>query len=133
MEYIHFSQPIPREGPLAWLGVGVSIFSIILLTTSMWVAKNQTGAQKTRYMSMYIATTGPYRHVRHPGYLSVILYVMGIALSLSSLIAWAALAMTIGFSIICIRKDEENLEKFYAEKFIGYKVQTPWILLPGLL
>lgn len=131
-EYVHFSQPIPRDGLLAWLGIAISISSIILLTISLWVVGRSISIWKNHPMDAYLITNGPYQYIRHPGYLSVIIFVLGIALSLSSLIAGAAVMITIGYSLFRIYRDEEKLQNFYRESFLDYKTRTPWILLPGL-
>ncbi len=131
-EYIHFFQPFPRDSLMAWLGVIVSILSIHLLVLSMWTAGNLYGIRKNLTSDAYLITSGPYRYVRHPGYLSGVLFLMGIALALSSLIAWAAFGIATAFVIFRIRKDEQKLEEDYCEDIRKLKVRPHWRLLPGI-
>lgn len=131
-EYTHFIQPLPRNGLLAWVGVTVSVFSVFLLTAAMWMAGNLYGIRRNDAGDTYLVSGGPYRYVRHPGYLSGVLFIMGIALSLSSLIAWFAFVLVTAYSIFRIRKDEEKLEQMFTEAFTNYRVRTRWMLLPGI-
>ena len=131
-EYTHFIQPLPRDGLLAWVGVTVSVFSVFLLTMAMWKAGNLYGIRRNQAGDTYLVSGGPYRYVRHPGYLSGVLFIMGIALSLSSLIAWFAFVLATAYSIFRIRKDEEKLEQIFTEAFTNYRVRTRWMLFPGI-
>ena len=131
-EYVHMTQPIPRDGWLSWLGIAVCILSIGLITLSMWMAGNLYGIRKNHFSSEYVLISGPYRYVRHPGYLGVILFVLGTALMLSSLIAWAAFVITVITSTINIRNDEENLAKILINSPQVFGSRPRWMLLPGI-
>jgi protein-S-isoprenylcysteine O-methyltransferase Ste14 len=131
-EYLHFNSPIPRDGWLSWIGVGVIILSMILLTTTMWVNGGFLDIRSMVEKEYYFVTKGPYRYVRYPGYLSVLLFMAGCALCLSSLMAWAALIITLLFSLYQIRQDEQQMQKIYANRFLKIKNRAHWVLIPGI-
>jgi len=69
-------------------------------------------------------TTGPYRLVRHPGYLGFILSVMGIALALGSLAALACEIIAVGFILWRIRREEAMLAERFGEEYRQYARKT---------
>jgi protein-S-isoprenylcysteine O-methyltransferase Ste14 len=78
-----------------------------------------------------VATTGPYKYVRHPGYASTFLYYPGAALSLGS--AWALLPAALIIVLIVIRTMLED--KTLQKELPGYKAYTEKVkyrLIPGI-
>jgi protein-S-isoprenylcysteine O-methyltransferase Ste14 len=79
----------------------------------------------------HVITTGPYAFVRHPGYVSGALLVVGIALALGSL--WALLPAALVGVVLVIRT---NLEDATLQRelpgYAGYaaRVRSKWI--PGV-
>ncbi|MCG8430771.1 MAG: isoprenylcysteine carboxylmethyltransferase family protein, partial [Candidatus Omnitrophica bacterium] len=77
----------------------------------------------------YVITTGPYRFVRHPGYLSVICTWIGFSVMVGS---WIALLSTaIPSAVMIIRTIRED--RFLQEQLTGYKEycrKVRWRLMP---
>jgi protein-S-isoprenylcysteine O-methyltransferase Ste14 len=78
-----------------------------------------------------VATGGPYRYIRHPGYLSVFLIYPGAALALGS--AWALIpaALIIVLTVIRTALEDKTLQK----ELPGYKeyaVKVKYRLIPGI-
>jgi protein-S-isoprenylcysteine O-methyltransferase Ste14 len=59
---------------------------IILQSAAMWTLRGFYTVRLGVKSGQRLVTTGPYRRVRHPGYLSYIISILGIGLALSSLI-----------------------------------------------
>ncbi len=78
-----------------------------------------------------VVTGGPYRWVRHPGYLGTILVPLGAAFLLGS--PWALAPAGLSAVVFIIRTWLED--RTLAAELPGYKAyteQTRWRLLPGL-
>jgi protein-S-isoprenylcysteine O-methyltransferase Ste14 len=80
-----------------------------------------------------LVTSGLYRVVRHPGYFSLALGFLGIALSFSQLVpSIICVAVPVAALLYRIRVEEGILENAYGEQYRAYKVRTrmivPWIL-----
>lgn len=129
-EYAHFSGPIPRDGPLAWLGLALFAAGIVLQAAAFRALRGLYTSRLGVQPGHRLITAGPYRLVRHPGYLSNLLCLAGIGLALSSL---AGLALTLFVVPLIVRRigsEEEMLAGEFGEAYERYRQQTRWRLLP---
>jgi len=78
-----------------------------------------------------VITFGPYRFLRHPGYLAMLIAVPASALSVGS---WLALIPAFAFSAVIIRRTA--LEDWYLSQelpgYLGYTESVRYRLLPGI-
>jgi protein-S-isoprenylcysteine O-methyltransferase Ste14 len=103
------------------------------LTLRIWAAR-VLGAFYTRTLRtnarQRLVTDGPYRLVRHPGYLGNLLLWLGAAIATANGFAAAAIALTIGRAYRArIVAEEAMLAEAFAEDYPAYAVHT-WRLLP---
>ncbi|HNX91057.1 MAG TPA: isoprenylcysteine carboxylmethyltransferase family protein [Candidatus Omnitrophota bacterium] len=78
-----------------------------------------------------LITDGPYRFIRHPRYLGIIIFMLGISLVFCSL-AGILLVSLISIVLLGRIKDEEDLlSKEFPEKWSAYKTRS-WRLFPFL-
>ena len=78
-----------------------------------------------------VVTAGPYRYVRHPGYLGGLLSILGTPLLLGSL--WGVLPVLFYIAALVTRTELED--RTLQEQLPGYheySTQTPYRLLPGI-
>lgn len=78
-----------------------------------------------------VIDSGPYRIVRHPGYASALLLLLGMALVLGS--AWALVPALLGAVGLVVRTALED--RFLSERLDGYqdyRRRTPFRLIPGV-
>jgi protein-S-isoprenylcysteine O-methyltransferase Ste14 len=96
-----------------------------------FLGKNLTDTVVTRAQHTLI-TDGPYRYVRHPFYLVLLVGASGVTL-LTARWIFAPLALA-AFTLLVIRcrKEEENLELRFGDDYRAYRRRTP-AFLPGLL
>lgn len=74
---------------------------------------------------------GPYRWVRHPGYLGAMLFDLGAPLALQS--AWAFLPALLTVGAICLRTAlEDKMLQAGLAGYANYARQVRYRLLPGL-
>lgn len=78
-----------------------------------------------------VCDTGPYRRVRHPGYLGLVASTLAFPLVLGS--TWAAPLSALAAALLVVRTSLED--RFLRENLAGYAayaLRTRWRLLPGL-
>lgn len=78
-----------------------------------------------------VVTDGPYRYVRHPGYLGMILLALGTPLTLGS--SWALLPGALGAGLVVVRTVLED--RALRDELPGYADYARWVryrLVPGV-
>jgi protein-S-isoprenylcysteine O-methyltransferase Ste14 len=123
-EYAHFVGPISRDGPLAWAGLVLFATGIALQAAAMWALRGLYTVRLGMQPGHRLVTSGPYRLLRHPGYLSYILSMTGIGLAMSSLIGLGLAVLIVPFLLRRIEHEEEMLAAEFGEKYRTYKQQT---------
>jgi protein-S-isoprenylcysteine O-methyltransferase Ste14 len=108
------SMPLPIA--VRWVGVGLGVLSGLLLTwTFVNLGKNLTDTVVTRKEATLV-TTGPYRWVRHPFYLSFALGILANALVAAN---WFFLACgAAAFTLLAFRtriEEAKLIERFGVE------------------
>ena len=130
-EHLRFGRPLLAQSALLVIagvlvglaGVGLMLSAIILMIR---IAKSTVMPWDP---SQHLVVAGPYRHLRNPMILGVILLLLGEALILSSYgIAILALAFFILNTIYFIYVEEPRLEKQFGEAYRHYTVHVPrWL------
>jgi len=79
----------------------------------------------------YLVTRGPYRFVRHPGYLAMLLAMPATAIALGS---WLALIPALAYSvvIVCRTIAEDHFLKENLNGYTDYAANVRYRLAPGL-
>ncbi|MBN1264167.1 MAG: isoprenylcysteine carboxylmethyltransferase family protein [Anaerolineales bacterium] len=118
--------------PWQWLGLLLAIGGQALVTWgmvanayfSMVVRMQEDRGQK-------VVTTGPYRFVRHPGYVGTILFAIGGALLLGSL--WTLLPALVESGLFVLRTawEDRDLQK-ELPGYREYAERVRWRLIPGI-
>ncbi len=117
---------------IPWLGLPLMVAGLLLRA---W-ANRTLGAFYTRTLvttaQQRIVNTGPYRLLRHPGYLGNLMLWLGAALATATWIAMLlALVALPGAYLYRIRTEEAMLRKTFGAAFEEYQART-WRLVPGL-
>jgi protein-S-isoprenylcysteine O-methyltransferase Ste14 len=79
-----------------------------------------------------VVTHGPYRWVRHPYFLAILLLLLG---TITALQAWAALVLFLPAARITVeraRREEHNLRLRFPESYERYSRMVPFMLPLGL-
>ena len=114
---------------MGWLGIVLSISGVLIrlwanrvlgefYTRTLKVAKNQV-----------IIQDGPYRLIRHPGYLGSILMWTGIATATAN---WVVIVIVLSVMVAAYYNRIENEEKMLIStinEYINYRSHT-WRLIP---
>jgi protein-S-isoprenylcysteine O-methyltransferase Ste14 len=115
---------------LRWLGIVLMLIGIVVRAWSMQVL----GAYYSRTLRLSeaqsVVTNGPYRLVRHPGYLGTILLWVGSALALGNEAAAVVLVLLmLTVYVHRMRSEEAMLLATLGDRYQGYSKHT-WRLLP---
>ena len=115
---------------ITWLGIVIMLLSLGLRIWSMRVL----GEYYTRTLRVTeteaIIMQGPYRVIRHPGYLGTICVWIGFALAIGNWLATIIMAILLfGVYGYRIRSEEAMLIDKFGEDYQNYQKQT-WRLIP---
>ena len=126
-----WSTPFPLPVQIIGLVVAVLGYDILLLWSMVSnayftaIIRIQTDRQHT------VATGGPYRFVRHPGYIGTILCYMATPFLLGS--PWALIPASLACGILIVRTglEDQTLQR-ELPGYTEYTQQTRYRLLPGI-
>lgn len=117
---------------LLWVGVGLLLAAIAFSTWAMTVNRFFSGTVRIQTERGHkVVSSGPYRMVRHPGYLAGVIGYLAMPLILGS--SWSYLPVLVGILVIFIRTYLED--KTLQEELPGYREytqQTRFRLIPGI-
>jgi protein-S-isoprenylcysteine O-methyltransferase Ste14 len=120
------------ENPtLQWVGVGFSLLGYGLVFWSGLALGRQYSPEVTIQKDHRLITSGPFRWIRHPRYLGVILLAAGVSLVFRSWIGLAALLPLTAVLLLRIHDEEELLGREFGKEWEAYR-KTSWRLIPGI-
>ncbi len=121
-----FSLPIHLAGFLV-LALGYGLFSWAMLSNEFFETKVRIQADR----GQTVATAGPYRYVRHPGYVGMILQLLGTPFALGSW--WGLIPALCAAAMFILRTALED--KTLLDELNGYRDYAERVrcrLLPGV-
>jgi protein-S-isoprenylcysteine O-methyltransferase Ste14 len=80
-----------------------------------------------------ICTGGPYRWIRHPGYVGTLIALLGFGLALASWWSLISILVVVPALAMRIASEERLLMDVFPDAYGNYCRQTRWRLVPGLL
>jgi protein-S-isoprenylcysteine O-methyltransferase Ste14 len=115
-----------------WIGLSMMLLGLALRVWSMSVLGTYYSRTLRVSQAQTIVSQGPYRVIRHPGYLGTIVVWIGFSLALSNWIATLVVtAAMFGVYAYRIRTEEAMLLTQFGEAYQAYS-QGTWRLLPFL-
>jgi protein-S-isoprenylcysteine O-methyltransferase Ste14 len=127
-EYAHFTGPLPRDGLLAWLGILVFALGVALQIWALRALQGQYTVKLSILEGHHLVTRGPYGIVRHPGYTSHLLCMLGMSLAFTSLLGLAGTLIVIPVLFKRIATEEAMLESQFGEEYRAYRESTGRLL-----
>jgi protein-S-isoprenylcysteine O-methyltransferase len=119
----------PTDSALAWIGVAIGVVGLGIRIWSMRVlGGDYTRSLRTRE-TQTVVDRGPYRLVRHPGYLGSIAVWVGSRLAVNWLIAVATAVLLGAVYVHRINAEERMLVDHFGDSYSSYKART-WRLVP---
>ncbi|HTL84258.1 MAG TPA: isoprenylcysteine carboxylmethyltransferase family protein [Acidimicrobiia bacterium] len=114
---------------LAWIGLAIGFVGLGIRVWSMRVlGEDYTRSLRTRD-AQTVVERGPYRLVRHPGYIGSILVWAGSRLAVNWLVAAATALVLFAVYAYRISAEEQMLVNHFGDAYRVYKART-WRLVP---
>lgn len=129
-EYAHYAGPLSRDGPLSYAGLALFAAGILLQAAATRALQGFYTTRLSIQRSHALVTGGPYRAVRHPGYLSQLLCMAGLGLTMSSLVTLAVTVLVVPLFVWRMDQEEEMLLTKFETEYRAYMQRTRWRLLP---
>lgn len=123
-EYSLAYGSLPRDGAISWIGLGAFALGIIMQAIAMWQLKGFYTVRLGIQPEHRLVTTGLYRLLRHPGYLSYIISIFGIGLSLGSFFTLIFVVFIVIFILWRIKSEEEMLLAEFGDEYRTYMKST---------
>ncbi len=121
-----------RFADVSWirpLGVLLTGWGYAFLLWSSAVLGKQVSGEVTIQEGHELITTGPYRWIRHPRYLFIVVSLMGYGLAFSSWLGFAFAPVVLAVFLFRIRDEERLLATEFGDQWRVY-AQRSWRLVP---
>ncbi|MHB1769876.1 MAG: methyltransferase family protein [Minisyncoccota bacterium] len=120
---LHWFNPLPfvPENLAAPLGAAFIAIAVVLMVTALRTFAKAKTSVDPRKPTARIVSTGPYRFIRNPIYLSMTLLTVGIALWINTL--WILLMLVPVFLIVqfgVVAREETYLARKFGEEYLRY-------------
>jgi protein-S-isoprenylcysteine O-methyltransferase len=126
----HLLPSVALDATVAWVGVGVGVFGFVFRVWSMRVLGRFYTRTLVTTADQRVVREGPYRVIRHPGYLGSILVWMGAAASSGNLVSVGAVTLLLAVAYTHrIRTEERMLLEALGEPYAEYRRRS-WRLVP---
>lgn len=123
-----------RDLSVAWHVAGTAVFAVGLGLSSWAMIANAYFSTAVRIQSdrgHTVCSSGPYRFVRHPGYLGFILQALGVPIMLGSL--WALIPGITATVLMLIRTSfEDRMLQAELSGYQNYVQRVRYRLVPGI-
>jgi protein-S-isoprenylcysteine O-methyltransferase Ste14 len=108
--------------PYSYLGVGVMLLGLALMTWAAILFRNAGTGFQLRGGESVLVTLGPFRFSRNPMYLGMLIWLMGLAVLLGSLTAFLfPLLFFLLADRLLIPLEERDMERTAGERFTEYE------------
>src|SRR5262249_6910812 len=116
---------VPAAVPTAWLGAMVFALALALFVWAIATVTQAGSNVPTNLPTTTIVDAGPYRFTRNPIYLGMVLGLIGLALSLNSLLLVLTLvpfAVVIRYGVIA--REEAYLDRKFGDVYHRYRARA---------
>ena len=115
---------------LTWAGVAIMISGIIFRRYAIAVLGKFFTATVQIQKEHELIKAGPYRCIRHPSYLGILIIALGLGIALAN---WISLLLCIVLPVIGvmqrIKVEEKELEQHFGKQYLDYRKST-WCVVP---
>jgi protein-S-isoprenylcysteine O-methyltransferase Ste14 len=116
----------------AWLGIALLVAGFALQLGAMLTLRDLYSLSLDARSEQHVVTRGPYRFVRHPGYLAQMVFWFGFALATRNALVLVVVVLADLIAYVHrIRVEERLLLGTVGETYRAYAERTPR-LLPGI-
>lgn len=126
VQHFGFAFELVVLNPIKWISVLVSCAGILICFETRRARSKTWGRFGEKPAKHKLTTTGPHVFSRHPYYLGVCLWVLGVSVLYENIIIlvmaiiWSTLAMLVATS------EEKFLQSEFGDEWTQYKKRTPF-------
>ena len=111
---------IPR--PYSYLGAVLMLLGLALMTWTATLFREERASFQLHGGSSALVTSGPFRFSRNPMYLGMLIWLVGLAVLLGSLIAFLfPVLFFLLANLLVIPPEEKRMEQLFGSQFVEYK------------
>jgi len=122
---------LPESPFVRWPGVFVTAIGYALVFLSGIYLGRQYSAEVTIQENHNLITAGPYRLIRHPRYLGILLLTLGASLAFRTWVGLALLPFVLALLLWRIHDEEALMAKEFGEEGRAY-CRRAWRLVPHI-
>lgn len=104
------------------------VLSFVLIGAGFWLIAAAWPVLYAAQQSGVLATTGPYRHVRHPQYIGFILVMLGFLVQWPTLLTLAMFPVLVVMYVRLARTEERAAIAQFGEAYRNYMAKVPGFL-----
>ncbi|MBZ0321136.1 MAG: isoprenylcysteine carboxylmethyltransferase family protein [Anaerolineae bacterium] len=127
----HHDIAIIRPDAVRYLGLLIYPLGFLIMNWSEYSLGKQFSVQVTIQEGHQLITNGPYRMLRHPRYLGIILMNLGLALTFAAWVGLGIVAVLMGVLLWRIHDEEILMQQEFGAEWDAY-AKTSWQLIPYL-
>jgi protein-S-isoprenylcysteine O-methyltransferase Ste14 len=116
---------------IRWAGVLIVAVGCVLRIWPVFVLGDRFTALVEIQAGHTLVTSGPYRFIRNPSYLGILVIMLGWAMVFQSTVGLLIFALMVPFLVIRIDSEERLLGEAFGPEYYAYVARTKR-LLPGL-
>jgi len=124
--FLLFQMPFPNW--LRWFGVGLGFLSIPFLLWVHHVLDEEWSITLKFQTDHKLVTSGPYRRIRHPMYIALIVYELSWVLVSASLLFLVYYVITVLLMLVRIPREELMMLEKFGEEYRRYMKRTGRLL-----
>lgn len=123
------TAPLPGMPAAAWAGVVLGAIGLAIRLWAVLTLRERYTRTLLTHDEHAIERRGPYRWIRHPGYLGSLLALNGIAMASGNLAVLAtSLLATVAAYAYRIRVEDEMLVEAFGEAYAAYRREVPALI-----
>jgi len=132
LEYMYLPSVLPRGTAMQVAGLTIIGTGLLLRIWTRWSLRGGYTGHVQVSVGHRLIQTGPYRHVRHPGYAGFVLMTLGVAVGYSSLLGLLTIPLLLLPGLAYrMRTEERLLIAHFGAAYRQYTARTKR-LLPGV-
>jgi protein-S-isoprenylcysteine O-methyltransferase Ste14 len=121
---LHYLIPVmilvPR--PYSYLGAVLMLLGLALMTWAAMLFRKVGTSFQLQGESSVLVTSGPFRFSRNPMYLGMLIWLMGLAILLGSLVVFVfPFLFFLLANLLMIPLEEKSMEQMMGQQFIEYR------------
>jgi protein-S-isoprenylcysteine O-methyltransferase Ste14 len=111
---------VPR--PYSYLGAVLMLLGLALMTWAAMLFRKVGTSFQLQGESSVLVTSGPFRFSRNPMYLGMLIWLMGLAILLGSLVVFVfPFLFFLLANLLMIPLEEKSMEQMLGQQFIEYR------------